>query len=125
LWVDALRSGRFRQGIGKLTTVTDGATGESEERHCCLGVLCELALEAGVGLNVTERATPSTYAGLRRTRSYDGQVNFPPKEVLDWAGLTERNPSVRHHAVVRTLGFLNDERNLTFAAIADLVEEQL
>lgn len=33
-WLDALRSGRFKQGAGALNF---------GGRHCCLGVLCEVA----------------------------------------------------------------------------------
>ena len=38
-WVSALRSGEFKQGKGAL---------EAKGKHCCLGVLCELALVEGV-----------------------------------------------------------------------------
>lgn len=38
-WVKALRSGKYKRGIGQLKT---------ERGHCCLGVLCEvLGLERG------------------------------------------------------------------------------
>lgn len=37
-WIEALRSGKYNQGTGKL--FTDGKTTESElDEHCCLGVL--------------------------------------------------------------------------------------
>jgi hypothetical protein len=40
-WVEALRSGRYQQGIGKLRSIDDG-------QYCCLGVLCDiLPPEAG------------------------------------------------------------------------------
>jgi hypothetical protein len=44
LWLKALRSGRFRQGQLRLCRVNS----ESDKRHCCLGVLEELAVEQGV-----------------------------------------------------------------------------
>jgi hypothetical protein len=37
-WVEALRSGEYEQGQGKLRKVENGRT-----YHCCLGVLCEVA----------------------------------------------------------------------------------
>lgn len=118
-WAAALRSNHFRQGHNKLTvTGADGVT-----RHCCLGVLCELAREDGVPLRVRDADT-KIIAG-RVTRSYDGAVNFPPAAVLRWAELDDRNPSVRHEGRTRTLGFLNDELTTSFATIADLIEEQL
>jgi hypothetical protein len=120
LWVVALLSGRFRQGVGKLTAVVDRSDGSTAEFHCCLGVLCELAVEAGVQVTVRDDGEPG-----HQLRSYDGQRNFPPRSVLEWAGLLERNPSVRYDDRVVTLGLLNDEAGASFELIAQLVEEQL
>jgi hypothetical protein len=39
-WVKALRSGKYKQGTGTLLTANG--------RHCCLGVLTDLAVQAGV-----------------------------------------------------------------------------
>ncbi len=38
-WVEALRSGKFNQGNGKLLSVTS----ETKEYYCCLGVACIVA----------------------------------------------------------------------------------
>lgn len=42
-WLKALKSGKYKQGFGKLTTIVNG-----EIRHCCIGVLgdCTEGLEA-------------------------------------------------------------------------------
>jgi hypothetical protein len=37
-WVDALRSGRYEQGHGRLLTVADDV-----KRFCCLGVACDIS----------------------------------------------------------------------------------
>ena len=37
-WVKALRSGKYKQGLGALKA-TDS---EGKPRYCCLGVLCDL-----------------------------------------------------------------------------------
>jgi hypothetical protein len=34
-WIDALLSGKYRQGVGKLRTETN--------EYCCLGVLCDIS----------------------------------------------------------------------------------
>lgn len=39
-WVDALRSRKYKQGIGALRVT--GPTKRSVDRYCCLGVLCDL-----------------------------------------------------------------------------------
>lgn len=119
-WVAALRSGRFVQGRLRLTTVRDDVT-----RHCCLGVLCELALEAGVELTVKERELST---GARR-RTYDNITSYPPDAVLAWAGLDVPDPSVTvpFDGVGRSfrLSDLNDDLYWTFTQIADVVEGQL
>lgn len=38
-WVTALMSGKFKKGIGALTSTTSKKT----SRFCCLGVLCEIS----------------------------------------------------------------------------------
>jgi len=43
LWLEALRSDEYKQGTDTLCTPTvDG------DRHCCLGVACEVAVKAGI-----------------------------------------------------------------------------
>lgn len=54
-WVEALESGRYRQGKGQLGRITD-FSGFSEGdllnsvEYCCLGVLCEVAIAEGLPL---------------------------------------------------------------------------
>lgn len=112
LWADALESGEFRQGNGKLTVVVDDVP-----RHCCLGVLCELAARRGV----VSRATRNGRV------SYDGAVNYLPEVVVRWAGLWETNPgplNVDGVSSDRRLSHMNDEGS-TFAAIARVIREQM
>lgn len=117
LWLEALRSGEYAQGRGQLTRITN-----DEALHCCLGVLCEVAVRAGVELNVRE--VPLTGGVVERW--YDEQENYPPQRVLDWAGLDSNNPQVRRPGGESvTMSMLNDELGASFAEIADLVEEQL
>lgn len=121
LWATALESGRFRQGTGRLTTLFRKTDGALTARHCCLGVLCELAIEAGVELTVTDVDLDAD--GARR--AYDHAVNFPPQAVLAWADLDEQNPLVRHRDRPVSLGIVNDELSATFAEIAKLIRDQL
>ena len=43
-WVRRLESGNYQQGKGRLRTQTF----EGDYRYCCLGILTEIAVEAGV-----------------------------------------------------------------------------
>ena len=104
LWLAALRSGDREQGKGYLNV--DG-------KFCCLGVLCEVAIESGVG--VTKQEDLGTYY-------YGSRSSFPPKAVYDWSGLpgltTADGPDVR-------LSIMNDGDGKTFLEIADWIEENL
>ena len=41
-WLEALRSGEFLQGTGRLRYSERKLNGQNVKRHCCLGVLCEI-----------------------------------------------------------------------------------
>jgi hypothetical protein len=119
LWVAALRSGRYKQTSSKLTRLDEDG---QPRACCCLGVLCEVALEAGVELDLFR----SEYG----TRYYDREDNFLPTRLLEWAGLGAVDPEVTRTRVDGTevtssLSFLNDEVRLSFEQIAELVEAQL
>ncbi len=77
LWVDALRSGEYKQGFGFL---------EQGGKWCCYGVLCELAYRDGVG---TKQASNRSVRAETCTL-YDGYSAFPSDSVLDWAGIEDR-----------------------------------
>jgi hypothetical protein len=49
-WVTALRSGRFKQGRSVLN--------QGDRALCCLGVACEVAIEAGVPVKKTLAVAP-------------------------------------------------------------------
>ncbi len=107
-WVEALRSGEFKQGKGVLQ--------RSDGKFCCLGVLCELAARAGV------IESPTIFDG---SYIYASEGAYLPIEVSTWAGLSDnyspRNPRI---ANIVSLAKRNDE-GLPFSEIADLIEGQL
>lgn len=115
LWLTALESGEFRQGHCNLAYVDTGG----KTWHCCLGVLCELAVRAGV------LPAPTSTVGLlgRELLTYNDSTKFLPLAVERWAGLegSGGNPL----AGDRTLAFLNDERKASFAEIARAIRETL
>lgn len=116
-WVAALKSGEYKQCQGTLTRVAYDGT----ESHCCLGVLTELAVKAGV----IERAE----GALSHTVSYpdvDGlQGDVTPVKVQAWSGLAVGNPSVNYNGEIEALAVLNDRDGLTFPEIAKLIDAQL
>jgi len=64
-WIEALRSGKYKQGRFKLRT--------RDDCYCCLGVLCDVS-------NISEwEVNGSSY-------SYDGALSFLPPSL--WSQLT-------------------------------------
>jgi hypothetical protein len=99
---------------------------EGGVNYCCLGVLCDLARQDGLGTwDHDNYFVPVGESGL-----LSGQRSYPPEKVEKWAGLSERNPTVNMNgeiftlALTTTLSVLNDSGS-SFAEIADLIERQL
>ena len=74
----------------------------NDDGFCCLGVLCKIT-------------------GL----AYEEDMSFLPEDIMFVAGLNKGNPLVVYNGETRGLAYFNDHKNLTFAQIADLIEEQL
>lgn len=115
-WCAALRSGEYRQGQNNLKC-TDG-------RLCCLGVLCELAVGAGVIARprLDDANQRFLYEDAGMPDGGNGAL-LPPK-VREWAGIEGNNPVVKTEEGQSPLSGIND-KGAPFAAIADLIEESL
>lgn len=103
-WVSALRSGEFEQTKGVL---------EADGKFCCLGVACQVAIRAGVAIDVVPEPAGSVY--------YDGSDLSLPQSVIDWLGYTRPEPRLGGE----TLTYLNDHRDKTFNEIADHIEKHM
>ena len=102
LWVEALRSGEYKQTDGRLKV---------GDRFCVLGTACDLfAKHTGQGRwDGDQFYVPSEDYG------YEGCV---PSEVMNWLGLREDDGEMYDgHA----LDALNDD-GTTFLMLADLIE---
>lgn len=102
-WTEALRSGKYQQGRQALRV---------GDTFCCLGVLCELHAEQ----------TGHEWGGDGMSDpTYLGDYEMLPEQVRAWAGLDTINPRIRGWK----LSALNDEEELSFPEIADLIEVHL
>ena len=104
-WVAALP--RFTQAKGWL---------HPRAGHCCLGVLCEVAIEEGVALpKITEN----------NTTSYDGQTKGLPYSIMQWAGLrTDTGRLISNSdGMIISLAGMNDHDS-TFEDIAQVIRER-
>lgn len=111
LWVSALRSGNYKQGGGALCRWIDGRL-----TYCCLGVLCEIAVDHDV---------TAKYKLLDGVHIYGDASAGLPEQVQQWADLKYTNPPVdigdRHTSLIQ----LNDDDGLSFSQIADIIEAKL
>lgn len=120
-WVAALRSGEYKQGKGLLRR-----PGKTGDKFCCLGVLCEMAVKAGV-IPAAKYMEAATIVGDRY--GYGGgktgpSTELPPKKVRDWAGITTENGTFDVQGdFPNTLTELNDNGK-TFKAIAKIIESE-
>ena len=81
-WVAKLRSGEIEQGTGYL--------GRSTGERCCLGILCDMAVEAGVIRPPTEKGGGLPYLLYAGTEDIEGFVSVLPDVVMVWAGMKTR-----------------------------------
>ena len=112
LWLDALRSGKYEQGLGTLCDVND----DGDRKFCCLGVLCDVAIEQGLPIEVQVNS---------HTTIYDDSSGYLPDSVREWAGLASYNPLVKVNGEERAVAQVNDTGDFDFPAIADLIEASL
>ena len=102
IWVAALRSGKHRQAKGTLHVYRGG--------YCCLGELCELAVQAGV----IDVPIP-----VQNRWEFDHHTGNLPPSVMRWSGIRDRCGAIRKNLC---LSVLNDNGK-TFAEIADIIDE--
>lgn len=105
-WVEALKSGEYEQGYGYLN---------KNDKFCCLGVLCELAVHDGI-------LEPAEYSPESGYKMYDHiHASFLPPAVASWAGMESDNG--QNYDTGETLVYLNDTSLLSFAQLAAYIHE--
>lgn len=124
MWLRRLRSGKYKQAVGKLKT-KDG---------CCLGVLTDLYREKVGGVwksNPNGSGEHCFYYDPKNDPS-NREGGVLPAAVMEWAGLNKNNPQVfilatngeKTQKELRTLSSVNDN-GFGFKQIADLIEKNL
>jgi hypothetical protein len=109
-WVDALRSGRYRQGTQYLHRIVDG-----EPYYCCLGVLCSLLASPD---NVVASSNGSVC-------TYEGDSQLLPEKVVKAAGMRDNEGTFRlieDDDTDKELWAINDHDGRSFAEIAEIIE---
>ena len=104
MWLDALRSGEYKQGQGAL---------HIDHSFCCLGVLCDLHRKNSINRLDWE-------FNRRDNRfEYEGEAGELPNIINDWAGINNIQK-----LIFSKLINCNDSGS-TFAEIADIIEAEL
>lgn len=137
-WLQALRGRKYQQTTGTLFDAGPESMG-----FCCLGVLCDLAVKAGI---IQAPTIISNFAHY----GVEGDISSSvlPKVVMKWAGMESPNPDVLYtydegcnceydqgcnaeppedcpnDPNYRDLADINDN-HASFEEIAALIEEQL
>lgn len=120
-WVAALRSGKYKKARGVLSAPDK----DGNMMYCCLGVACELAVEAGVIPSAKDDGNYITYGKFGSTATL-------PEEVQKWLEFPNANGELKAYGVRTALTELNDGVNLlgkqvpehSFDRIADIIESR-
>lgn len=119
-WVKALRSGKYKQAKRRLVQVKRTPVLNREKRsYCCLGVLCEIAVQD----NIIGPATP--YAIHGGDYAYSNHETFPPPQVKEWSGFDVNSLRFEIDNESYSIVGLNDDLEWSFDQIADLIEAQV
>jgi hypothetical protein len=123
-WVDALRSGKYKQGQKALTVIAG-----DEELDCCLGVACKVAIENGLELEThTEFKSIGFGAEIvnKHLRFYDhSSYGTLPTKVAIWLGLSTNDgtytlPGNNNSCVLTS----DNDSGVPFDQIAATIESQ-
>ena len=105
-WTTKLRSGEYLQGKGALRQ-----RAEERDLFCCLGVLCEIAVDEGA----VHRSEKPGAIGWHY--SYDEEGGVLPIGLEEWSGISFDDR--------QDLMNMNDAHGKTFSEIADWVDANL
>jgi hypothetical protein len=117
-WIAALRSGKYKQGHHFLARKK---ADEKDFSYCCLGVLCEI-LNTPFQVEDCEGVSGRAQVG-EQIKAYNNHTALLPKQAAEAAGF----PVALWGPKTSRGDFptLNDELELSFDEIADIIEKEL
>ena len=112
-WVQALRSGQYKQGQGELRP--------DQDSYCCLGVLCDLyRVEQGRGEWRADCTQRSAFQ-VPGEDFIEVETAVLPLAIANWAGIQDVAGEIS--GTSDSLAGLNDE-GATFPELANLIEKK-
>lgn len=121
LVVAALRSGKYLQGRGRLKCISNDGTPIG---YCCMGVMCEVAIEKGVELDVQFLWLNDFSRAVR----FDGSPTFLRTKVIEWLGVHDNGEPDQDLVIGKdgnemiSAAYANDELKWDFKQIAASME---
>lgn len=116
LWVDALESGEYPQTQGTLHRTKSSEA--LPAAFCCLGVLCEVAIQDGVPVDREQMEFRTRYSSTEN--DWDSDTAELPEVVYSWAGFDRGSPTIAGTSFVE----MNDSCKYSFADIAQVIREE-
>jgi hypothetical protein len=108
-WLADMRSGKFKQGAGRL---------ECNGLNCCLGVLCRTFDRLHPGEIIIEQFEPEISGDIEM--EFDGCGGLLPESVRDAAGLTTASGNITSESDLAGMNDMGDP----FSQIADFIESR-
>lgn len=107
-WIAALRSGKYKQGVGLLH--------DRNHRFCCLGVLCEVAGIKAERVQDHDAQFMGLTPDQKGCYQYEGEMGFLHRKTLQKFGLLASDASI--------LAEKNDN-GYSFGQLADLIKDRV
>jgi hypothetical protein len=105
-WINALRSGKYKQGRNVLRNQND--------EFCCLGVLCDIS-------GIYEWKKPDSNIDGEEFYLYNLNYGDLPFKVIEWAGIRGGPTAILPNF---SLVSANDDKEWSFEAIACIIESR-
>lgn len=102
-WVRALRNGKYKQGDTYLSQKVRKIT-----KHCCLGVLCQMAVKEDV-IKISDESGVFLY---------ELSTSVLPNKVEKWAGVRDECGGYQGSALTT-----ENDKGVSFTEIATIIEE--
>jgi hypothetical protein len=131
IWVKSLETKELPDGT-KITQTKDALRAKTRGGRrplCCLGVLCEIAVQKGV-IPAPVKADDGTFEWFYEDEygeTHQHEDEDLPPAVMAWAGLIDSNPHVSFGDAFdeAALSVLNDDYEKNFKEIASMIKENL
>lgn len=118
-WATELESGKWIQGREKLGYLN--LEENPNPQHCCLGVLCEMAVVAGV---ISRIEIPDISAG-KVSYQYAEAREVLPESVQDWAGMSSDSGDLQGYSLAELNDGDTHQLPFTFPQIAAVIRDHV